>query len=114
MLVHQLSAASAPIWLAVGGYGPGSGRFGANVAALVALAALTTAFLARSRFRSTPTAALLAQAMGLTAMNLAVWHVARSAAGFGTGNGRAGGIVAAAIALAALVLAARTLARPRD
>ncbi|WP_458690200.1 DUF6223 family protein [Nocardia tengchongensis] len=115
MLVHHLSSTTETTWLAVGGYGPGSGRFGANVAALIALIGVAVAVLARTRFRHTAGergAALLAQAIGLTGMILAVWHVARSAAGFGTGNGRAGALVAAAIALTALILAAWTLARP--
>lgn len=119
MLVHHLSAASdsAHTWLAVGGYGPGSGRFGANIAALIALTGVAIAVLARTRFRHTRaerTGSVLAQAVAQTGMILAIWHLARSAAGFGTGNGRAGALVAAAIALTGMGVAAWTLARTPD
>ncbi|MTE17342.1 DUF6223 family protein [Nocardia aurantiaca] len=119
MLVQYSSAVpETHTWVAIGGYGPGSGRFGAIVAAVVALISVAIAVLARTRFArridTARTAALVAQAVGLTGMVLAVWHMARSAAGFSTGNGRAGAIVAAAIALTGMVLAASALARAHD
>lgn len=116
MFVHHLSAAPAAthVWVAVGGYGPSSGRFGAMVAAVVALTSVAVGVLALVRARRTGTGrieAILAQALGLTGVALGVWHWARSAAGFGTGNGRAGAIVAVVIALAGIVLGGLTLAR---
>ncbi|WP_433683343.1 DUF6223 family protein [Nocardia sp. CA-119907] len=115
MFIHHLSAApaAAHVWVAVGGYGPSSGRFGAMVAAVVALTSVAVGVLAvvRSRRGTGRIEAILAQALGLTGVALGVWHWARSAAGFGTGNGRAGAIVAVVIALAGIVLGGLTLAR---
>lgn len=108
MFIEDLAAAAAAEHYWAAAYGPGSGRFGAVVAAVVAVISLLAGSLALTRSTRRPGAgrvhAVSAQAIGSTGMVLAVWHIARSADGFGTGNGRAGAIVAAVLALTGIVL----------
>ncbi|QLY29602.1 DUF6223 family protein [Nocardia huaxiensis] len=96
------------------GYGPGSGRFGATLAAGIALVGIGIGLLARRRSQRGAggrVEAVLAQAVAVTALSLGVWHWARSADGFGTGNGRAGAILATLIAVIGVGLGALTLLR---
>jgi Family of unknown function (DUF6223) len=112
MSVYLLSAAPATAHiLAAGGYGPGSGRFGAIVAGVVGL--ISVAIGGWALARSAGSWAIGALAAGLTGMVLGAWHLVRSADGFGTGNGRAGAIVALVVALIGMSLGGLALARSR-
>ena len=83
---HLLAAPGAVhVFVAAGGYGPGSGRFGAIVAAVV----------------------------GLISVGIGGLVLTRSADGFGTGNGRAGAIVALVVGLIGMNLGGLALARSR-
>jgi Family of unknown function (DUF6223) len=120
MSVYLLLAAPATAHIfAAGGYGPGSGRFGAIVAGVVGLISVAIGGLALARsagrigIGNARSGAIGALAVGLTGMVLGAWHLVRSADGFGTGNGRAGAIVALVLALIGMSLGGLALARSR-
>lgn len=112
MSVYHLFAAPAAAHIfAAGAYGPGSGRFGAIVAGVVGLISVAVGGLALAR--SAARIGVGALLVGLTGMVLGAWHLVRSADGFGTGNGRAGAIVAVVVALIGMSLGGLALARSR-
>jgi hypothetical protein len=118
MSVYLLFAAPATAHiLAAGGYGPGSGRFGAIVAGVVGLISVAIGGLALARSAGrvgiARSGAIGALVVGLTGMVLGAWHLVRSADGFGTGSGRAGAIVALVVALIGMSLGGLALARSR-
>ncbi|WP_272944078.1 DUF6223 family protein [Actinopolymorpha alba] len=119
-ILHLLVApAVAHVTVAAGGYGPGSGRFGAIVAGVVGLISLVIGGLALARSAGRfgtgngRAGAIAAAGVGLSGMVLSVLHLAGSAGGFGTGNGRAGAIVALVVGLIGVNLGGLTLARSR-
>ncbi|HZR82908.1 MAG TPA: DUF6223 family protein [Candidatus Binatia bacterium] len=94
----------------------GSGRAGAQVAALVALIGVITGGLALRAARgggatNARDRAIVALVLGVMGMLLGVLHFATTTGGFGTGNGRAGAIVAAVLGLIGLLLGRLALAR---
>lgn len=109
--------AAAHVSVAAGGIGSGSGRLGANVAAIVGLIGIVAGGLARARTTGrirtgdARDGAIAALVLGLTGMVLAVVHLATTSGGFGTGNGRAGAIVALVLGLTAIVVGWRVRAR---
>ena len=98
--------------------GPGSGRTGATVAALVALIGVVTGGLALARSAGRfgagngRDAAIVALVLGLVGMALAGLHLATSTGGIGTGNGRLGAIVGLVLGMIGIVLGRRALIRP--
>jgi hypothetical protein len=94
------------------------GRAGAAMAAAVGLVSLVAGGLAlraargRSPARVGVTGAA-AVAVGLTGLALATQHLARFTGGFGTGDGRAGAIVAIVAALVGATLGTLALVRVR-
>jgi hypothetical protein len=120
MSIHHLLAtadaaallgAAAPISVA------GSGRLGAIVAAAVGLIGVIGGGLALARSGRPGTGAgrngAVALVAGLTGMVLAGLHLATSTGGVGTGNGRAGALVALVVGLIGVVLGGLALVRSR-
>jgi hypothetical protein len=123
-MVFGLAApAAAHVSAAAGDDGYGSGRTGATVAALVALAGVVIGALALRRAAGLASTragtgfarngALAALGVGLAGIVLAAVHLANSSGGVGTGNGRAGAMVAIVIGLVAMALGALALTRSR-
>jgi hypothetical protein len=90
--------------------GPGSGRTGASVAAMVALIGVVTGGLALARAAGRigtgngRDGAIVALVLALMGTFLAGLHLATSSGGIGTGNGRLGAIVALVLGLIGLAL----------
>ena len=104
--------------IAAGDYGPDSDRFRAVVAALLALSSVAVGALALARVRrigqaNVPALAIATLILGLTGAVVGVVHLADSEGGFGTGNGRAGAIVALLIAQVGINLGGVALGRSR-
>jgi Family of unknown function (DUF6223) len=96
--------------------GPGSGRTGAIVAAVVALIGVVAGGRALARSAAgvgTGKGAIVALALGPISMALAALHLATNTGGIGTGSGRAGAIVALVMGLTGIVLGGLALARSR-
>jgi hypothetical protein len=97
--------------------GPGSGRTGASVAALMSLGGVIAGSLALSRARrgsrerNGRDAAVVALVLGIVGPVLAVLHLAASPGAIGSGNGRAGAIVALVLGSIGIVLGQRAIAR---
>lgn len=97
----------------------GSGRAGAQVAALASLIAVVFGGRALRSSRAPAPAgarngrdgAIVAVVLGAVGVVLATLHLATTSGGFGTGNGRAGAIVAALLGLVAVVIGRMALAR---
>ena len=109
-------APAAHTTLAAGGIG-GSGRVGATVFAVVALASVVVGGLALSRSRRGPgegrVQALVAAAAGVVGLVLSAWHLALTTEGLGSGQGRAGAVAGVAFGLIGAVLGGLVLARSR-
>jgi hypothetical protein len=102
LVALAVGLAAAPTAQA-GVIGTGGGRTGAVVAGLIALVGVVAGV--RARFRSGGRdAAIVALVTGLLGAALAVLHLATSSGGIGTGNGRAGAIVAVALGVGAMAL----------
>ncbi|MEU7762913.1 MULTISPECIES: DUF6223 family protein [Micromonospora] len=119
MSMHLLAGAVAPAAhtsLAAGGIG-GSGRVGATVFAVVALASVVVGGLALSRSGRGPgegrVQALVAAAAGVIGLVLSAWHLALTTEGLGSGQGRAGAVAGVAFGLIGAVLGGVALARSR-
>ena len=93
--------------------GTGGGRAGAIVAGLVALAGAVAGLLALFRPAGRD-AAIVSLVTGLLGTALAVLHLATSSGGVGTGNGRAGAIVAVVLGVGAMALGWKALAGRRS
>ncbi|MDX2168129.1 MAG: DUF6223 family protein [Deltaproteobacteria bacterium] len=95
----------------------GSGRAGASVAALLALAGVVVGGLALARSADRNGSgkgrdgAIVALVLGLVGTALSVLHLATSSGGIGTGNGRLGAIVGVGLGLIGVMLGRRALAR---
>jgi hypothetical protein len=115
----SLITAAAPALLGgCGLIGPGSGRAGASLAAVVGLIGVVIGglALARAAGRITGTGrngAIVAMVLGLIGMVLAGLHLATNTGAIGTGSGRAGAIVAVVLGLIDMVLGGLALARSR-
>ena len=108
--VGLAAPAAAPVSFAAGVIGPGSGRAGASLAAVVGLIGVVIGGLALSRSagRTDPgngrNGAIVALAFALIGTVLAGLHLATNPGGIGTGHGRAGAIVALVLGLIGIVL----------
>lgn len=94
----------------------GGGRAGATVAGLIALVGVATGGLAvrcanRAGSATARDRAIIALVTSVIGIFLGVLHFVTSSGGFGTGNGRAGAIVAAVLGLIGAALGARALSR---
>jgi hypothetical protein len=111
--------AAAHASVAAGVIGPGSGRTGANVAAVVALIGVVIGGLALARSAGRigtgngRNGAIAALVLGLMGMVLAGLHLATNTGAIGTGSGRLGAIVALVLGLTGIVLGRLALARSR-
>ncbi len=97
--------------LAAEGLGLGSGRAWANLAALLGLLSLVIGGTALAR--SLRGGSIVALAVGLAGLILSSLHLAYSAGGVGTGNGRLGAMIALALSLIGMILSGTALARRR-
>ena len=109
-VVLAVALAAAPTAQA-GVIGTGGGRTGAVVAGLVALVGVAAGGLALFRSAGRD-GAIVALVTGLLGAALAVLHLLTSSGGIGTGNGRAGAIVAVLLGVGAMALGRLALARP--
>jgi hypothetical protein len=117
--VGLAAPAAAQVPVAAGVIGPGSGRAGASLAAVVGLIGVIIGgrALAHSAGRigtgEGRNGAIVALALGLIGMVLAGLHLATNTGAIGTGHGRAGAIVALVLGPTAIVLGGLARARSR-
>ena len=117
--VGLAAPATTHVSLAAGVIGPGSGRAGASLAAVVGLIGVVIGGLALSRSagRIGPgngrNGAIVALAFALISTVLAGLHLATNPGGIGTGHGRAGAIVALVLGLSGMVVGGVARARSR-
>jgi len=110
---------AAHISVATGVIGPGSGRAGASLAAVVGLIGVVIGGLALARSvgrigtGNGRNGAIVALVLGLIGMVLAGLHLATNTGDIGTGHGRAGAIVALVLGPIGIVLGGLALARSR-
>jgi hypothetical protein len=112
------TALAAPA-AAQGVIGPGSGRTGASIAAVVALIGVVLGGRALARSRrpagsgSRRGGAIAALVTGLLGTVLAGLHLATATGAIGTGSGRAGAMVAVVLGLIGMALGGLALSRSR-
>lgn len=96
--------------------GPGSGRLGVTSIGLIGLLNLIIAIQAYRRLGrgiDSRTRAIVALILGLIVAVLALIHFVTTSGPFGTGNGRAGAIVAMLVGLSDMILGTLVLVRRR-